>query len=180
MRAFIAADIPYHIRERLADVSLALGLSETRAVDKNNMHLTLAFLEELENREIGNAREAMDRARFDRFDVSIKGVYCFGNPGAIYSAVASGADKIIELARSLRVELAASDINFDKKDFVPHVTIARMKGKVDEETLTEELCRFANREFGSYTLDTVSLFKSILGPEGPRYEGLYERKAGGA
>ena len=41
-------------------------------------------------------------------------------------------------------------------------------------------CRFADKRFGSYTVDTVSLFKSVLGPDGPEYEKLYERKASGA
>ena len=40
--------------------------------------------------------------------------------------------------------------------------------------------RFVDKRFGSYALDTVSLFKSVLGPDGPKYEKLYERKAGGA
>ena len=180
MRAFVAADIPYGIRERLAEASLSLNLPDIRVVDKNNMHFTLAFIGELENNRIGNVMEAIDRTSFDRFDINIKGARCFGNLGAVYSEVASGADKIMELAHSLRVELAASHINFDKKDFVPHVTIARMKRRVDEEVLSDELYRFANKEFGSYTLDTISLFKSVLGSDGPIYEKLYERKAGGA
>ncbi len=178
MRAFIAADIPEHVREMLAEAALSLGLSGVRTVDKDNMHFTLAFLDELENDRIDKVKSAIDRVRFRGFDVDIKGMGHFGNPGAIYSAVASGAGKIIELANSQRAELAASGIYFDKKDFVPHVTIARIKRMVDEEVLMGELYRFADKRFGSYTLDTISLFRSVLGPDGPKYEKLYERKAG--
>jgi 2'-5' RNA ligase len=179
MRAFIAADIPEDILERLSEAALAFGLSGIRVVDKSNMHFTLAFLGELENSRIDNVKNAISRVHFDMFDVDIKGIDYFGNPGAIYSAVDLGADKIIELANAIRAELASLDIYFDKKDFVPHVTIARMKRRVDEKVLIDELHRFADKGFGSYTLDKISLFKSVLSTDRPRYEGLYERKARG-
>ena len=180
MRAFIAAGIPDNIRELLSEAALSLSLSDIRVVDKDNMHFTLAFLGELEDSSVDKTVEAIDRISFRRFDMDIEGIHHFGNPGAIYSAVTVGADSIIELAGSLRAELAASHIHFDKKDFVPHVTIARMKRRVDEKVLIDELDRFVDKRFGSYALNTVSLFKSVLGPDGPKYERLYERKAGGA
>ena len=180
MRAFIAADIPGSIREKLMEAASSFDLSDIKVVDKRNLHFTLAFLGELENGRMGMVKNAIDKIRFGVFDIDIKGIDYFGSPGAIYSAVTSGSDKITELANSLRVELAVSDIYFDKKDFVPHVTIARMKRRVDEKFLMDALCKFADKEFGSYTLDTISLFKSVLGPNGPEYEKLYERKASDA
>ena len=150
MRAFIAAGIPDNIRERLSEAALSLSLSDIRIVDRNNMHFTLAFLGELEGSSVDNVIGAIDRISFRGFHMEIKGMYSFGNPGAIYSAVAAGADSIIELAGSLRAELSASNIYFDEKDFVPHVTIARMKRRVDEKILMDELYRFADKRFGGY------------------------------
>ena len=180
MRAFIAADIPDDIREKLMEAAFSFGLSDIKIIDRRNLHFTLAFLGELENVRISRVKRAIDKIRFNVFDIDIKGIDYFGNPGVIYSAVTFGADKIIELANSLRVELACSDIYFDKKDFVPHVTMARMKRRIDEKILMDEVYRFADKKFGSYALDTISLFKSVLSPDGPKYERLYERKASSA
>ena len=180
MRAFIAADIPDSIRDRLTEAALSFSLPGIRVVDKSNLHLTLAFLGELENNEIDTVKSVIDRMRFGVFDIDIKGIDYFGNPGVIYSAVTAGAVRIMELASSLRAGLSASGIYFDKKEFVPHVTIARMKRRTDEKVLMDQVCRFADKRFGSYTVDTVSLFKSVLGTDGPEYEKLYERKASGA
>ena len=69
---------------------------------------------------------------------------------------------------------------YRQKEFVPHVTIARMKRRTDEKVLMDEVYRFADKKFGSYALDTISLFKSVLSPDGPKYERLYERKASSA
>ena len=70
------------------------------------------------------------------------------------------------LARRLREELAARDLAFDEKDFLPHVTLARRarvpRGELGD--LAFPLPDEARR---------VTLFRSVLEPDGARYKPLY-------
>ena len=55
-----------------------------------------------------------------------------------------------------------------EKSYVPHLTIARVKGKIKIENLE----KFREMEFGEIEVKEIKIKKSTLTPEGPIYEDV--------
>ena len=177
MRLFIAAEIPMEIREMLACASASLRVPGIRLVGRENMHFTLAFIGELEEGRLEDAMSAIDRAEVVPFEIEVAGMGCFRDGKVIYVQAARGREEASRLAMSIRSELALMGINFDGRKFVPHVTVARINGGFGGQALQRAVKSFEGEVFGSFTLSSVSLFRSVLAKEGTAYMRLYERKA---
>ena len=88
-----------------------------------NLHLTLAFIGE--TREKDEVLRAMDRVSFTPFKLSVRELGTFGD---ILWAGVKGNQGLKGLAKDIRAQLDASGIPYDKKEFVPHITLVRRMG----------------------------------------------------
>jgi 2'-5' RNA ligase len=61
------------------------------------------------------------------------------------------------------------------KPFQPHVTIFRVKNKINN--ITDELGKIRDSSFGIQTVNSFKLKKSVLTSKGPLYSDLYVVKA---
>lgn len=177
MRLFIAAEIPMEIREKLSRASASLRVPGIRLIGSGNMHFTLAFIGELEESRLGDTVSAIDRAEVSPFEIEVAGMGCFGDGKVIYVQAARGREEVARLAMSIRSELALMGINFDRREFVPHVTVARITGGLGGQALQRAVKGFEGSVFGSFTLSGVSLFRSVPAKGSAAYMRLYERKA---
>ena len=57
----------------------------------------------------------------------------------------------------------------DRQNFVPHLTIGRIKQLTDKAKFQEEVGRFKDVFFQELEVDEIILFESILRPDGPQY-----------
>jgi 2'-5' RNA ligase len=62
----------------------------------------------------------------------------------------------------------------EKRAFRPHITLARARDSRIDSSLVTAASKFEEHEFGSFTVDRIFLFKSILKPSGAVYERLKE------
>ena len=69
----------------------------------------------------------------------------------------------------MRAKLSDLGFNPDKK-FKPHVTIFRVKNKI--EGLTDKLEKYSSYSFGKQEISEIKLKKSELTPNGPIYTDL--------
>ena len=79
-----------------------------------NLHLTLAFIGETRDKE--EVIKAMDRISFTPFKLSVRELGVKGNQG------------LKGIAKDVRAQLDASGIPYDRKEFVPHITLVRRMG----------------------------------------------------
>lgn len=152
MRLFIAINFNDEILEELEyNIEELKAESEKGSfTETENLHLTLAFLDEVENRDLPAVQEAMVRAvmnfETEPMTLSLGGFGSFkrkGKTDRLYyrEAVSSkgkrviknrnGAKKTIEvdrleeLQKAITRELDYSGIYYDDKPFKPHITLAR-------------------------------------------------------
>ncbi len=85
-----------------------------------NLHLTLAFLGELP--DAAPVKEAMRSVSFKPFRLAMSEMGTFGD--TLWVGL-KGNQGMSSLARSLREAFDSSGIAYDRKAFVPHITIAR-------------------------------------------------------
>lgn len=170
MRAFIALELP----EAFADEVDALvrrleAACAGRFVPAENRHLTLAFLGEVGEADARLAMSALDAACAGVGPVPLAaaglGTFGRGRDATLWLGIEKN-DELQGLAARVRAELAARGLTYDEKDFLPHVTLAR-RARMPRGALGDLAFPLPDEA------RDVTLFRSILGPSGARYEPLY-------
>ncbi|MFP4617320.1 MAG: RNA 2',3'-cyclic phosphodiesterase [Spirochaetaceae bacterium] len=178
MRLFIALPVPEEVRGRIIARTKVLRekYPELKWVRGEALHLTMSFLGETEEGRVDQIRSIMDKAAsgVDAFEMELGGIGFFpkkGPPRVLYTAVTKGAPETRTLYSALLEGL--EKIGFEgRKKFTPHLTLARVKGKVD--TPDPEVDG-TDIDF-SFTADRLVLYRSRLTPSGAVYETLGEAK----
>ena len=125
MRLFIAIRLSDEVKKALLGTMhdlKAKGIKGSYTAG-GNLHLTLAFIGE--TRDKGEIIKAMDRVAFTPFKLSVRELGTFGD---ILWAGVKGNQGLKGLARDVRAQLDAAGIQYDRKEFVPHITLVRRMG----------------------------------------------------
>jgi len=128
MRLFIAINFNDEIREKLFILQNEIRSQSSKgnfsAVE--NMHLTLAFLDECDQKQAAAAKEAMNAVSFVPFDISIESVGRFKRSGGDIWWAGMKASKILtELHSNLNDKLVDAGFDIDRRSFSPHITLGR-------------------------------------------------------
>ena len=178
MRLFIAFDVPDDAKEYMAKVQGIIGnnLAEIRWVKKEQMHLTLKFLGEVQPDIATKIREELGKIRFDSFMVYLNSIGVFPNENYI-RVVWIGLEpekRIIGLQRGIDEKL--KKLFKKEKDFKAHITLGRVKYVGNKEQFFSKL-KSIKAEKKSFRVDSFKLMKSTLTWQGPVYEVVEEFKA---
>lgn len=176
MRLFLAINLPEEVKKRLFELGRPLpGFGDVKAVEEENIHLTLKFLGDAEPERV---IAALEKVKFKPFDVALKGVGVFPSPDyirVVWAGCEKGAKEIITLHKDIEEALKAGGLKFEKdNDFHPHATLARVRMPRDKKGLAEFLEKHKEDELGSFKLSSFELMESKLGRGGPTY-GVVER-----
>jgi 2'-5' RNA ligase len=176
VRAFIAIDVPAEVKDRVEDLKYAIAFPGLVFVKREAVHLTLLFLGEISDEEAGKAAEAMRGIEFRPFRIALRGVSCFSPDfiKVVFVEVSEGAAELLELRQKLSDALSQGGIRFEREEFTPHLTVARVKRVKDRQVLLRAIQERAQTDFGSFEAGSVVLKKSVLGPNGPAYTDLLE------
>ena len=171
-RAFVAIPMPEDAAARLA--GLARGLTVGRRVPEENLHLTLTFLGDATDEGLEELHDTLSGIRAAPVELHFEGLGVFGEdrPRALWAAVAADAGL---MALQKQVERAArmAGLTPEARRFVPHVTLARMKGwREDAGPLARFLTERGGASVPPLRAVAFSLMSSRLRPEGAVYEEL--------
>lgn len=137
IRSFIAIELTAEIKEKLREAqSLFYNISgKFNWIRPEQMHITLRFLGSVPEGNIEKIAEAMEKATkgISPFIITCMGLGCFPNPdyprilwvGLEYPAT------LRQLQKRLEKELVDIGFEEEQRDFVPHLTIARIKSRPD-------------------------------------------------
>ena len=174
MRVFAAIEIPDGIKEGILEASRYFALRDVTLVRKEALHITLQFFGEIEDKDVAVIKSAMDSIKTGGFEVTVQGISYFKPERirVVYAGITQGADKITgihnRLAESMKIH--------DEERFLPHVTIARVRGMKDRRAFVELATEYEEHNFGTFAVDSLVLKKSTLTSGGPVYELLHESK----
>ena len=172
MRTFVAIEVNNKdVLNSIHKIQTELNI-KAKPVELYNMHFTVQFLGEVSEEMIGKISDALNSIEFSAFSISFASIGVFPKPNfprVIWIGTNDGVNELEELAEMIRSKL--SDIGFspDKK-FKPHVTIFRVKNKIED--LPSKLEKFSSCSFGKQLISEIKLKKSELTYQGPIYTDL--------
>jgi RNA 2',3'-cyclic 3'-phosphodiesterase len=172
MRTFVAVEI--HDENVLGKIAKTQSEFKIKAtpVNKQNMHFTLLFLGEISEEAVENVKTEISKISFQPIEVKFTHMGAFPNPRSprvVWIGVDDeAAKKLVELARQLEKKLEPLGFRSDKP-FRPHLTIFRIKNKVD---LSQTINKFKDADFGKDVITELKFKQSVLTPNGPIYSDL--------
>jgi len=184
MRTFIAIELSEEIKDSLAQVqsNLKYAGADVKWVEKNNIHLTLKFLGEIDEKKCEMVKLALDETAKSAkpFEISLKDIGAFPKidyPRVIWVGLDKGAKESIELA--VKTDETLSKIGFDKetRPFAAHLTIGRVRSAKNKEALKEKIDSYDPKHLQPHQLiNSITLFQSTLTPKGSVYTKLHEAR----
>ena len=159
----------YEMRNRLKHEKI-------RWVAPGNIHITLKFFGETNEELIPAISEALNAAagKHKPFDFELRDTGIFGssyNPKVIWFGIQRN-EILTALAGSVFEELDARGWKRDRQNFVPHLTIGRIKHINDKQLFQKIMDDYAEVEIQSVSVREFLLYESILRKEGPEYKIL--------
>jgi len=190
-RTFIALEMVESLQRFLGDLvaSASRELPALRWVESAGIHLTLAFLGELDDERLELAMEATGVAAqsIPSFTYRMKGLGVFGQPPqlrVIWMGVEDQPSPFVQgsplqLAhRVLNRELERRHFEVEKRPFAPHLTLARVKYMLSpaEQQAVQRLLQSKRAAVSAqwYPAGHLAVMKSALSRGGAKYTCLGE------
>ena len=174
MRAFVALDLPDALTEACLRLQEAVPLGRPTPMD--NLHLTLAFLGDVDPAVLEEIDRELQGRRLPRCPLRPAGLSCMGGRGPRLLALEMAAEPAL---RALQAEVAravrAAGITLPRTRFRPHVTLMRFGNGLPPHRLPA--LERALRELGQPNVPATealqaALYASTLSPEGAVHEAL--------
>ena len=167
MRLFVALSIPDTIARRL--MLLQGGVPGARWQKREQLHLTLRFIGEVEGRDVRAIEDALAGIDAPAFDLQLHSVGQFGNkqPHALWAAARKN-ELLEHLARKVDTAIRRVGTAQDAHKFTPHVTLARTRNPEPGKVM-EWLNHHALYTSVEFEVRAFHLYSSLLTSDGSSY-----------
>ena len=169
LRCFVALLPDADARDRLDRLGAAMHGSclGSRRVRADNLHLTLAFIGAIPAARAQAVAVALAAEPAQPFDFTLDAIDAFAGARVLFAGCAQPPASDSPLARcaaQVRAQLTALDVAFDRKPFVPHVTLLRNLARSDAPRLRSDITPPIR-----WRASTPRLMQSRQTPDGLRY-----------
>jgi len=183
VRCFIALDLPSPVRNHLAKVAARVGnKGNVKWVPPDQMHMTLVFAGELDPANVEGLREAVRSIEVPQLSLALTGLGHFperGEPRVVWAALGGDVEPLAKLFTDLSERAARHGVPREKRDFVPHVTLGRVKSSFGAYALVDAL-QAAAKDLNPkpFAPTGLVLYQSELLRAGPVHTPLLRRPMG--
>jgi 2'-5' RNA ligase len=178
IRTFIAVALSKQLKEELSRIQTLLKetAADVKWVEPENLHLTLKFLGAVNQDKIKKIEEALknDLRSFGPFPLRLERLDAFPNAGAprvIWVAASKDSEKLKRLSQVVEDSLVSVKFAKEKRGFKTHITLGRVRSAKNRSALTAAF-QTVQTQPKEMSVDSITIFKSILSSSGPRYESL--------
>ena len=180
MRTFLAADIDKNVNDRIKEF-----MDIRRVTDKSvkwgkagTNHITIYFFGEVDANDmdilIATVSDALKQIKpFNAYASGVSAFPSIKRPRVFWIGIENRTNELKKIYESIKKDLPGKKIkvNIETKDYTPHLTIGRVKGRCDPETI-QRLSAESEIQFGGFIINKITLYQSILRREGPLYKPL--------
>jgi RNA 2',3'-cyclic 3'-phosphodiesterase len=172
VRLFVALDVPPAATAHLERAVAAVREQHRnlRWTPSDRLHLTLAFLGEVEDARLDPLSQRLDRvcARHPAMSLAFAGAGRFGSR-VLWVGVRGDRGSLSSLAQSVGAAARRAGITLDERVHRPHVTLAR--SRTTSLDLRPAVAALADYDGPVWQAASFSLVRSYLGAQ-PQYEVL--------
>ena len=167
MRLFVALSLPDVVRNSL--LALQGGVPGARWQTREQLHLTLRFIGEVDGREMAAIDDALAAISAPAFALELKGVGSFGGrtPRDLWAGARSN-DALNHLQRKIESALQRIGLPAETRKYTPHVTLARLKGSQNGR-VADFLTHHALYASGEFPVEGFILYSSKTTSDGSIY-----------
>lgn len=182
-RLFVAVAIPEPVKVKMeaaqAELRRILPERNVRWIQREQFHLTLRFLGDVESSQVESLAEAIRGAcrGFSPLHLRVQQVGFFPDlryPRVVWVGVQDQAQQLPRLQQA--VQDATEHFTREEKEdrFTGHATLARIKGikRPESAMLGRAAAGMADRLFGEWTAYQLELMRSELSPQGAKHSIL--------
>lgn len=178
MRTFIAIPLSKECQSMLDQ--LQQGLRQYRAgvrwVAIPSIHLTLQFLGEVDPAIIPRLAESLRDASKSEHELALRlyGLGCFPNPKnprVIWCGINGDTGGLLRLQKKVETVCAGMGFPPEDRQFLPHLTLGRVKGKSNLQPLLDCIKIGSDLEC-DLKVNHYNVYRSVLKPEGAVYTVL--------
>ena len=168
-RLFVALALPVRLRQAVR--RLQSGLRSARWLKGDALHLTLAFIGEVDESVQRRIETALGGVAAPALRLELRGLGCFpsrGAPRVLWIGASPKAD-LVSLAQAVRRALGRAGFTPERRKFMPHATIARFRHPPPRAELERYLGANALFQTSKAGVASFHLFSSELRPSGAQY-----------
>jgi len=167
LRCFIAINVPEELKQKIYEIQNKLNSEGIKLIEHNNLHITLKFLGDTHSKNLSKIEQVLREINFTPFKIHLHRVGVFPDESYV-RVVWIGCDSKELSILGEKIEDVLTGM-FRKEDLTVHLTIARVKKKIEIHTFLEQ---HKNDDFGVFVCTGFELKQSILDREGPTYSTI--------
>lgn len=177
MRLFTGLDLPPDVIGNLEELLRRLKpAAQIQWSPPANLHVTTKFIGEWPEARLGEMKAALaGLASRDTVRVSIRRVGFYPNPHSpriFWCGIeAPGLDGLAKDTDDATAELG---VRREERAYAPHLTLARIKERIEMQPLRETIAGLPSLEFGNFEARSFFLYLSTLKRSGSVYTKLAE------
>ena len=174
-RIFIAINLPEDIKRGLSEYQEKWPELPAKWTAKDNLHITLEFLGDLTDEELGNVCKVAGEVskRHKIFSINLNKILYGPSkkiPPRMIWVEGEKSDEMADLKEDLQ-ECLLEEIKFrpDGKGFTPHITLARISEWEFRKIEPEERPEIEENIDLTFTVESIDIMESELKRGGPQY-----------
>jgi 2'-5' RNA ligase len=167
LRLFVALSIPDAAAQSLA--TLQFGVPGASWQTREQLHLTLRFIGEVDGRAAEAIRDALSAIEAPAFTLELHGTGEFGgkHPHALWAG-ARPNEALIHLQKKIETAIQRAGIPTERQKFTPHVTLARLH-RTPVGCVMDYVADHALFSAEPFPVDGFILYSSLLTSDGSIY-----------
>ena len=164
-RLFLALWPDDKTREQLFDVAKQFKDENIKLVKKTNLHLTLEFLGEVPDKDKEELIERLNDVKAEPFEIELTRTGFWKKPQILFIGTTIVPKQLLSLVKSIKKSVKQQGLKTDRREYKPHVTIAR---KVKQLIVPKETFQI------SWQVNSFALVVSNSTNEGVEYKVIKE------
>jgi len=184
MRSFFCIELDEGLKARLDEITQLLRrqtVAHVSWVKKENLHITLKFLGEIETATVEEIKKVAEAASdgITPFELKLNKLGAFPDlrrPRVLWIGSTEAPEPILKLHAALEERLSRLGFEPEEKHYEPHITLGRIKEiqKSEIENLARQLREIAFNYVAK--AEGITLMESKLTPTGSSYTPVFQLK----
>ncbi len=177
MRLFYGIQLSEEMQDIIFDVILQLKSyipAGIKWVEKENLHITFQFIGDVKTSQLSDLEDSflssISTCKNQNFKFESVQLFPLKQPRLIWIALTSENKQFSKASKSLRNFLKQQGFNLENKDFIPHITLGRIKTNLIKPEIEYILQTDLIKQ--EFCVNEIALFESNLTKRGAIYRIL--------